>query len=406
MRAVPDIDDRPAPCGPTRAGRQKHAAASPEWGLAGVYALAVLARTTVIGLIPVMAYRILGTAQHVSELYFAASLVGIAVSLFLPSLLSRLGRWPIFVSAALGGIGSAAALASGALAGLVSGLILHVFMVLVFETVMSLYILQYVPRRSLSAFEPRRVLLAGITYGLGPWLGVWLTENVGAWSPLTLSAVCAVAVPLSIVLLKPVSGPRMPPLKSAGRSDIAQFLAQPRLRLAWLLAAIRASWWCMYIVYTPIFAISHGLGASGGGLLLSVGSALLVLAPFWRRVAERTGIRRLLLGAYAVSGVGTMATGFFSGASVPASVTMLLFSAFAMSAIDAMGNVLFLRAVRPHQRTALTPIYNTYRDVAQVAPAGLFAILLIVLPLSSVFVAAGALMVLAAGFCHYLPRRL
>ncbi|MXQ13516.1 MFS transporter [Microvirga makkahensis] len=388
-------------------GRQKSAAASPEWGLAGVYAVSIMARTTVMALIPVMAYHILGTAQHVSELYFAASLIGIAVSLCLPNLLLRLGRWPVFISAAAGGIGSAATLASGTLPGLAAGLVLHVLMVLVFENVMSLYVLQYVPRRSLSAFEPRRVLLAGVAYGLGPWLGAWLTENVGAWSPLTLSAACAIVVPLSIILLKPISEPRMPaPSKGVGHSDVRLFLSQPRLRLAWLLATMRASWWCMYIVYTPILAVSQGLGASVGGLMISIGSALLMLAPFWRRVVEMTGMRRLLLGAYAVSGVGTLATGFLSEVSVWASVAMLLFSAFAMSAIDAIGNVPFLRAVRPHQRMALTPIYNTYRDVAQVAPAGLFAILLMALPLPSVFIMTGALMVLASGFCRYLPRRL
>jgi MFS family permease len=162
----------------------------------------------------------------------------------------------------------------------------------------------------------------------------------------------------------------------------------------------------MFIVYTPIFAVGYGLGASAGGLMISIGSVLLVLAPFWRRVADRTGIRRLLLGAYAVGGVGTMATGFLADVSIGASIAMLLFSAFCMSAIDAMGNVPFLRAVRPHQRTALTPIYNTYRDMAQLAPAGLFAILLMVLPLWSVFVMAGAFTVLASGFCIYLPRRL
>jgi MFS family permease len=388
-------------------GQEKSAKASPEWGLAGVYAVSIMARTTVMALIPVMAYHILGTAQHVSELYFAASLLGVAVSLALPNLLSRLGRWPIFLSAAAGGVGSAVALASGTLPGIAAGLVLHVFMVLVFENVMSLYVLQYVPRRSLSAFEPRRVLLGGIAYGLGPLLGAWLTENVGTVSPLALSAGCAILVPLSLIVLKPHSKTRVPAsLTSVGRFDVRLFLSQPRLRLAWLLAMLRASWWCMFIVYTPIFAVRYGLGASAGSFMISIGSALLVLAPFWRRVAERTGIRRLLLGAYAIGGIGTMATGFLADVSIWVSVAMLLFSAFCMSAIDAMGNVPFLRAVRPHQRTALTPIYNTYRDIAQLAPAGLFAILLMILPLWSVFVMAGAFTVLASGFCIYLPRRL
>jgi hypothetical protein len=116
-------------------------------------------------------------------------------------------------------------------------------------------------------------------------------------------------------------------------------------------------------------------------------------------------MRRLLLSAYVICGLGTIATGFLAGPSAWGAAAMLLASAFAMSAIDGMGNVPFLRAVRPHQRTDMTPIYNTYRDVAQVAPAGFFAILLAFLPLPSVFVASGTLMVLASGFCLYLPRR-
>lgn len=48
------------------------------WGLAAIYATSVLARIKVISLIPVIAYQVLGTAQKVSELYFIASLFGIA----------------------------------------------------------------------------------------------------------------------------------------------------------------------------------------------------------------------------------------------------------------------------------------------------------------------------------------
>jgi predicted MFS family arabinose efflux permease len=280
-------------------------------------------------------------------------------------------------------------------------------MVLTFEIVMSLYVLQYVDRRSLSTFEPRRVLLAGITYGIGPVLGVWLTDIAGVRLPLMLSAICALAVPLAIVRLKPATEPAIPalPLKGPHRSDVRLFLRQPRLRLAWVLAAIRASWWSMFIVYTPILAISHGLGAATGGVIISIGSAFLVLAPLWSRVVGWTGMRRLLLSAYVICGLGTIATGLLAGASPGAGAVMLLFAAFAMSAVDSMGNVPYLRAVRPHQRTDMTPIYNTYRDVAQVAPAGFFAILLIFFPLQAVFVASGILMFLASWFCLYLPRR-
>jgi MFS family permease len=161
----------------------------------------------------------------------------------------------------------------------------------------------------------------------------------------------------------------------------------------------------MFIVYTPIFAVSHGLGASTGSVMIAIGSALLVLAPFWGRVVKRTGMRSLLLGAYVICGIGTIATGLLAAPSPGGAAAVLLLAAIAMSAVDGMGNVPYLRAVRPHQRTDMTPIYNTYRDVAQVAPAGLFAILLAFLPLPSVFIATGVLMILASGFCLYLPRR-
>jgi hypothetical protein len=391
---------------PTRSDRAC-AIVTPEWGLAVAYGLAALARATVIALIPIMAYRQLGSAQNVSELYLIASLGGIAVNLSLPRMLHGLGRWPVFVLAAAAGAGSALALVSGSLPGLMVGLMLQVLMVLIFENVITLFVLDYIARRRLAAFEPRRVLLGGIAYIIGPWLGVWMAERFAPGSALALSALCAIAVPISVYFLVATRQAQVdaPPTGKSG-SNIRKFLGQPRLRLAWMLATLRASWWWMFMVYTPIIAVSRGLGSSGGALLIAGASALLLLAPLWRRLAQRTGMRWLLMGSYTVSGISTVSSGMVLDNSVWIGATMLLLAAVAMSAIDAMGNVPFLRAVRAHQRTAMLPIYSTYRDVAQIAPAGLFAILLLFMPLPTVFVVIGILMFVAAAFCGLLPRRL
>jgi hypothetical protein len=53
----------------------------------------------------------------------------------------------------------------------------------------------------------------------------------------------------------------------------------------------------------------------------------------------------------------------------------------------------------------MTPIFTTYRDVGQVGAAGLFAVLLIFLPLAAVFAAAGITLLAGAALCRYLPRR-
>lgn len=378
-----------------------------EWGLVGIYALTVLARTMVITLIPVVAYAMLETAQRVSELYFVASLFGIAASVALPWLLSRLGRPMVLIGAAASGVGSAVALGTASGFGLAIGLVLHVLMVLTFENVMSLYVLQYVPRRTLSAFEPKRIFLAGASYAIGPWLGVSLAQSTGPWLPLATSAACALLTPLLLMRLKP-RGPT-PSAQDASiapsRADLGRFWAQPRLRLAWLLAVARAAWWCMYLVYAPIFAISYGLGPSAGGVLVSLGSTLLLLAPLWGRLARRLGTRNVLMTGYALCGLCTIAVAPLTTFSAYGAAAMLLVAAFAMSAIDGMGNVLFLRAVRPHQRMRMTPIFSTYRDVAQIVPAGLFAVLLLVLPLPVVFIASGVMTVAASGLSLYLSRR-
>ena len=61
-----------------------------------------------------------------------------------------------------------------------------------------------------------------------------------------------------------------------------------------------------------------------------------------------------------------------------------------MSAIDAGGNMLFLFAVRRHERAEMTTVYSTYRDVADIVPPGVFSILLRVFELPAVFVVGGA----------------
>ena len=377
-----------------------------EWDLAAIYATTVLARTVVITLIPVIAYHALGTAQQVSELYFVASLFGIGVSVVLPRMLVRLGREAVLAGAALSGVSSAIALSFGSGAGLLLGLIFHVVMVLAFENVMSLYVMQHVPRRALAAFEPLRIFLAGLSYAVGPWLGIALAQSFTPMLPLGISAAAALFSPLLLMKLgRPVVAEPAATTVLKG-ADVAVFWAQPRLRLAWLLTAIRAGWWAMYMVYVPIFAIRYGLGETTGGALISLGSAFLLLAPFWGRVARRNGTRAVLMTSYVACGALSILAAGLAPHGAYAAAAALLAAAFAMSAIDGMGNVTFLRAVRVHQRTRMTPIFTSYRDVSQIVAAGVFALLLLALPLPSVFLVAGVTLLAGAVLCRHLPRRL
>jgi hypothetical protein len=54
-------------------------------------------------------------------------------------------------------------------------------------------------------------------------------------------------------------------------------------------------------VYAPIFAVTSGLGAETGGIIVSIGTGWIWLVPLWGWVGRRSGLRRLLQVGYALA---------------------------------------------------------------------------------------------------------
>jgi hypothetical protein len=85
---------------------------------------------------------------------------------------------------------------------------------------------------------------------------------------------------------------------------------------------------------------------------------------------------------------------------------LLIVAALGATILDGAGNVLFFRAVRPLERGEMTGIFLTYRDIGQLAPPGLFAVMLKFVALPTVFIAAAGWMFASAGFSRYIPKRM
>jgi MFS family permease len=159
----------------------------------------------------------------------------------------------------------------------------------------------------------------------------------------------------------------------------------------------------MYFVYAPIYVVESGLGEIWAGAIVSLGTATFFLVPLWNRIGRCYGLRVLLVGGYVGTGGLTITVALLQG---QIGVVALVLSAVAAGAIDAAGNVPFLRAVHPHERPEMTTVYNTFRGVSQAVPPGIFTVLLKIFELPAVFLAGGAAMASLAWFCKYLPRRL
>ena len=371
-----------------------------------LFSLAAVGRTLLITLIPLQAVALLGDAQAVSVLYFAVSLTNLLLSLSIPWLVRRIRRRRVLTLGGLLLVAAPLLIGLGTPFGLVAGLALQVFGVTCMEVALSLYLMDHIRRQDMGRFEPLRLFYAAGVWALGPWLGVYLMEQVGAWVPFVLASAAAGATLALFWVLRLQENPAVAPAKGSPPNplkNLARFFVQPRLRLAWLLALGRSAWWVMFFVYAPIYAIEAGLDQVTAGAIVSVASGALFIVPLWGWLARRFGLRRLLVVAYGASGLATVAVAFAGG--VPWLVAAgLVTAAIVTGAVDGAGNVPFLRAVHSMERAEMTTVFVTYRDVSQLGPPGVYALLLKVFSLPAVFVAGGIGMLAVSFFARYLPR--
>jgi MFS family permease len=376
--------------------------------LASLFILSGFAQTIILTVLPVEAFRLLGDARDVSVVYFAAGSVGFLARLAIPSLGRLLDRHRVLMVGAAASCLSGVLLATETLGGLAVGLFINMFAFACFEIVLNLYVLDQIARNELGRFEAKRIFFASAPWTLGPWLGIYLQVHLASWLPFALSGATSIAL-IAVVrrcnlpagrAVRPEQRKSLNPLRYLPR-----FFAQKRLRLAWILAVGRSAWWGMFQVYAPIYAVQCGLGAEIGGAIVSIGIGTMWSVPLWGWLGRRYGLRSLLVAGYASTGVVSVATALAMG--VPwLGAAMLILAAITCEIIDGAGNTLYLRAVHAHERSEMTAVFASYRDVAQLAPPAVFAVLLSTFELPAIFIAGGLMMFGLAGLARYIPRRI
>jgi predicted MFS family arabinose efflux permease len=170
---------------------------------------------------------------------------------------------------------------------------------------LNLYIMDSIPRGDFVRSEPLRLAISGGAWTFCPSLGVFLYGRFGAGAADGLSAVAAVLLLATFWAIRlsdnpaiaPARRPPPNPLRSIGR-----FIAQPRLRLGWLIAFGRSSWWAQFFTFAPLYMVISGHSELMSALLISLGNATLLLTVLIGRLAERVGVRRVIVAAYLLAG--------------------------------------------------------------------------------------------------------
>lgn len=368
-------------------------------------------RAMLMAIIPLQAYATLGNARDLSLLYFCIAWGAFAGRFLIPLMIERFRRRRVYSAGLLLLIASPLLLGLDTLPGLAAGMFVRAFGAACVNIALNLYIMDYVKKRDLARIEPLKYAVSGFAWAGGPLAGILLFEHAGPWVAYGVAAGFTALALLyfwylrvsdnPVVALATASSPK--PFKVA--SYLPRFFRQPRLRLAWIIGFGREAWWGLLIVYGPILVVQAGGSDSLAGTLVAAANGMMFFALLFGWLGRRYGIRRVLMGGFVAAGVLTIITALpFIASHVWLVFFLLLAGSIAVAAVDSVGNVPFMRAVRARERPEMTMVYSTYSDASSVVPSAAYSALLTVFPLTSIFVATGIAMFAFARVSRHVPR--
>ncbi|MBZ0130781.1 MAG: MFS transporter [Rhodobacteraceae bacterium] len=389
----------------------------PEWlrhaptpgvrGFAALQGFESIARGILISVFPITVYSVFRDALVVSKLYFLVGIISLLAGLTVP-IMTRVipRRWTYTIGALMFVTGSGLA-ATGTSAGLVAAMFLNAMAVVTVFICTNAYVLDYIGKRDLGRAETLRLFYSALGWTIGPAGGVWLLH---LWPPAPFLVAMAAALAMLAMfwwmrlgngkVIARAKAPAVNPLAYLGR-----FFAQPRLVAGWLFAVLRSCGWWVYVVYVPIFAVESGLGEQVGGITLSISNGLLFLSPLMLKVVQWSSIRAAVRGGFLLSAACFIAAGLLQDRP-PATIGVLMLGSLFLILLDICAGLPFLMAVRPSERTEMSAIYASYRDVSGILSPGVAWLVLLAAPLAGVFIACGGGLLVAWALAARVHPRL
>lgn len=355
--------------------------------LAGIEAVV---RGILISVFPLAMYRALGDASSVSFLYFLIGILSLLVGLMVPFLIRFVPRrWAYSTGCVMFICGASLAIV-GSPEAVVGALALNTMAAVVTFICFNTYVLDYISKIELGRCETSRMFYSALGWTGGPMAGVLLME---LWrpAPFVISAGAALVMLAQFWRMRLGNGKLITKARGPANNPLAflpRFFVQPRLVAGYLFAMIRSCGWWIYVVYLPIFAIQNGLGEQLGGILLSCTNAMLLAAPLILRWVQTRSLRSAVRIGFAAAGGCFFAAGLVAGWPV-ASVAALVLGSVWLIVLDICAGLPFLMAVKPSERTEMSAIYSSYRDVSGILTPGVAALVLLVAPVAGVFAAGG-----------------
>jgi MFS family permease len=375
---------------------------------AALFALDSMARATVVTVLYLQAKDLGLPDRDITLLTNVASLSSLIFSFLAPLLMQRFRRRWVYTGGIVLGMAATVSLGTATMTGEVTALVLRALSSVAINIGLMLYVMDFIPRHQMIRSEPLRLFSSCLPWGLGPWIGVELYKHFGVEATSALSFIAYAALMVYFWYLRLSDNPAVaaatkpPPNPFA---NLQRFVSQPRLLLGWCIAFGRSAWWSMFFVYPTLYLRNHQVDDSWTGALTGAGNLLLLLTLPIGWMAQKTGIRRPIVTAFLCAGGLTLLTAVTWNV-VPLTALLFLAGAVFVVALDALGNIPFMRAVRSYERPQMTALFRTYIDLGDLLPGLIYLILQGYFDLRSVFIASGLLTLSAGLVAARLPKRM
>lgn len=385
----------------------RHAPAPSVRGFAVLAGMEAVGRGILISVFPIVMYRALQDASVVSEVYFFVGLASLAIGLLVPYLIRFIPRLWIYIVGALMFVLGSLAVALGGPTAAILGLSLTTFSTVTTFVCFNAYVLDYIAKVELGKLETSRLFYSALGWTVGPVLGIYLYT----WwtpAPFLIAALAASVMLVTFLIMRLGNGKLIAKRRRDPVNPFAyfpRFIAQPRLVTGWLFAVLRSCGWWVYVVYLPIYAVQNGLNEQLGGIALSISNGALFLTPLMFRFMQRNSVRTAVRTGFLMSGFLFLLAGVMHGTPYIA-VVFLMTGSFFLILLDVSAGLPFLLAVKPSERTEMSAIYSSYRDVSGILTPGAAWAVLLISPIYGVFVAGGAGLLLAWGLSSRLHPRI
>jgi MFS family permease len=271
----------------------------------------------------------------------------------------------------------------------------------------SLYTMDFTPRKLLARAESRKFLFAGISWLIFPFVGTWMWVNVDHQAPFLLS-IMLISILIAIFWWLRISeAQNIKPPKSGNLDfikNVRRYFGNPHMRVAYLIAVARSSSWVVFFTYGPIYLRDAGISTQWIGLFMGGIMAVLLLSSRFAAIAQYIGIRKTILLSFFMAGISMITLGLLPEPTIWG-LLLLLLASLGFDMLDIIGNIPFMRMVTPKVRVEMTSVFSTWREMSFVVTPGLSAFILIFTDISGLFLVLGIVLVIAGLLSRTMPIR-